>query len=237
MGVADRRKREKEERRETILLAATRVFLARGLSAATMEQIAREAELSKGALYLYFRSKDELFLSIALAALHEIRAGIQEVAEAEFAVGMDRVRRMVETYVGFALAYPNRFRVAMSWLNSSYEIDDSSPLFAEYQGEIQRIFGFGTAALSAARADGSMRAPGDPAQMMMQVWGSTVGMVLLESSKAEVERRVGARVAVSGVTKSFIDLVIAGLRAAPPQIQESPSDSTVNAPVLGMRVG
>lgn len=38
--------------------AATRVFVRQGFDAARMEDIAREAGLSKGALYLYFKSKD-----------------------------------------------------------------------------------------------------------------------------------------------------------------------------------
>ncbi|NIT76010.1 MAG: helix-turn-helix transcriptional regulator, partial [Thermoplasmata archaeon] len=54
MGVTERRLREREARVELILSSALRVFTARGLREATMEEIAEEAELGKGTIYYYF---------------------------------------------------------------------------------------------------------------------------------------------------------------------------------------
>jgi AcrR family transcriptional regulator len=64
MGTAERKKREKEQRRQEILKAAKEVFFSKGLEAATMDEIARRAQLSKGTLYLYFKSKEELYVSL-----------------------------------------------------------------------------------------------------------------------------------------------------------------------------
>jgi AcrR family transcriptional regulator len=50
--------------RERILVAALRVFGERGFHHATMQDIVRESGLSVGAIYTYFKSKDELFLAI-----------------------------------------------------------------------------------------------------------------------------------------------------------------------------
>lgn len=61
MGIAERRQREKELRREAIIKAATEIFKKKGLTASTMEEIASRAELSKATLYLYFTNKEELF--------------------------------------------------------------------------------------------------------------------------------------------------------------------------------
>jgi len=55
MGIQERKKREKERRRQQIMIAAKRVFSVKGYSKATMEDIAKEAELSPGTLYLYFK--------------------------------------------------------------------------------------------------------------------------------------------------------------------------------------
>ncbi len=49
-----------EERREQITEAATKVFAEKGFDKARMTDIAEEAELSKGALYLYFKNKDAI---------------------------------------------------------------------------------------------------------------------------------------------------------------------------------
>jgi len=51
-------------KRRQIIDGACRVFLERGFDAASMGEIAREAAVSKGTLYVYFKSKEELFAAI-----------------------------------------------------------------------------------------------------------------------------------------------------------------------------
>ncbi|WP_027480829.1 TetR/AcrR family transcriptional regulator [Deinococcus pimensis] len=59
-----RRDEDKTARREAILDAASRVWDERGYASATMTDVARETRLAKGTLYLYFRTKEELFLAL-----------------------------------------------------------------------------------------------------------------------------------------------------------------------------
>ncbi len=66
MGVAERKERERRWRRRQIREAALEVFSRKGYQAATMEEIAAEAELSKGVLYYYFPSKEVLYRSLVL---------------------------------------------------------------------------------------------------------------------------------------------------------------------------
>jgi TetR/AcrR family transcriptional regulator, transcriptional repressor of aconitase len=56
---------EKERRREAILEAARRVFAAHGYEGATVVRLERETGLSRGAIFNWFPSKDELFLALA----------------------------------------------------------------------------------------------------------------------------------------------------------------------------
>ena len=70
MGIHERKERERERRRQQIIVAAKRVFSKKGFTRATMEDIAHEAELSPGTLYLYFKNKDELYASLSLRILH-----------------------------------------------------------------------------------------------------------------------------------------------------------------------
>lgn len=67
-----RKKREKEARRNLILESAKKLFLDLGFENTTMKNIAIEAELSKGTLYNYFKSKDDLYLAVATIAIKEI---------------------------------------------------------------------------------------------------------------------------------------------------------------------
>ncbi len=53
-----------QERVKEILNAALKVFLKKGYSNATMEDIINETSLSKGGFYYYFKSKEDIFLMI-----------------------------------------------------------------------------------------------------------------------------------------------------------------------------
>ena len=53
-----------EERKDQIMNAAEDVFTRKGFSDARMDDIAEETGLSKGTLYLYYKSKDDLIISI-----------------------------------------------------------------------------------------------------------------------------------------------------------------------------
>ena len=61
---AKRKEREKEARKHAILEAAARVFSRKNFGEATLDEIAIDAELSKGTLYNYFKDKQDLFEKI-----------------------------------------------------------------------------------------------------------------------------------------------------------------------------
>ncbi|UCE28205.1 MAG: TetR/AcrR family transcriptional regulator [Candidatus Coatesbacteria bacterium] len=69
-----RRERERETRRAEIIAAARKVFAAKGYDAATLDEIAAEAEFAKGTLYGYFDGKRDLFLKM-------VEEGFDEVAD------------------------------------------------------------------------------------------------------------------------------------------------------------
>lgn len=73
MGIAERRERERDlqqqRRRGQILEAAKRLFHTKGFTVATVEDIAKEAELSPAAIYLYFKNKDDIYVSLNLQLL------------------------------------------------------------------------------------------------------------------------------------------------------------------------
>src|SRR5262245_7824939 len=71
-----------EARSGAIRAAARRVFAAKGYDGAKMEEIAREAELSAGALYRYFRNKQELLVAVFEDCMAQNRAMFQAAAGA-----------------------------------------------------------------------------------------------------------------------------------------------------------
>lgn len=57
-------RRRPQKRPEEILDAAMRVFCGRGFHKANLEEVAREAGISKGTIYLYFKNKEDLFIAM-----------------------------------------------------------------------------------------------------------------------------------------------------------------------------
>lgn len=63
---------DKKAKRDQILDAALQVFSRRGFAQATMQEIAAAADIGKGTLYEYFRSKDEIIHSTWLAFMRQM---------------------------------------------------------------------------------------------------------------------------------------------------------------------
>ena len=71
-----------EERRQAILDAAVRVFALHGFAAATTDDIARSAGLSKGGLYWHFKSKDDILAALLEQMFNQELAALEQLAGA-----------------------------------------------------------------------------------------------------------------------------------------------------------
>lgn len=94
-GIRARQIHEKEGRRQEILAAGLRCLAEERFGALTMAQVAREAGVAKGTLYLYFRTKEALFLALTedmlltwFEALDEALGASREVLGAEGLAGL-----------------------------------------------------------------------------------------------------------------------------------------------------
>src|SRR5689334_9941361 len=77
----ERKAQERQARRRRIQEAARTVFSERGYAGASIELIARAAQLSVGAIYLYFRSKEDLYTSLIEDALTVFDVEMGQVRE------------------------------------------------------------------------------------------------------------------------------------------------------------
>ena len=71
MGLEERRRREKEQRRSVIVNAARKLFFEKGFKYVTVDNIAKKSELSKGSIYLYFKSKEEIYTHILFSDIEK----------------------------------------------------------------------------------------------------------------------------------------------------------------------
>ena len=80
-------------KRDLILKAATKLFARRGFFNAQVADVAREAGVAAGTVYLYFQSKDDLLISIFERTMHE---GLEAARQALAGVSdpVERLRRL-----------------------------------------------------------------------------------------------------------------------------------------------
>jgi AcrR family transcriptional regulator len=107
-----RREQRRERSREEILDAARRVLLRNGISATTLEAVAREVGVSKTALYYYFPSKDALFFELVFGSLQSqanaVHAAVEQAddgAQALRAIIRESAQAFIPRIDDFRLAY------------------------------------------------------------------------------------------------------------------------------------
>ena len=98
MSVRERHKRERQARSTTILAAALRVFGEHGLEHSTIEMIAREAEVAVGTIYLYFASRDDLFLNLLVERGEQLRERYLEIQASKLAP-LEELREVAAAYL------------------------------------------------------------------------------------------------------------------------------------------
>jgi AcrR family transcriptional regulator len=147
MGIQERKEREKERRRQQIMVAAKRVFSGKGFNKATMEDIAQEAELSPGTLYLYFKNKEELYASLSLRILQYLLIRVEHVNEEKNANPEEKLKALVDAMYD-VYEFDPLIIINMFHLQSSETLKNLSPqLMAEIKdlsgkslGSIAKIF-------------------------------------------------------------------------------------------------
>src|SRR5436309_13025824 len=86
-------------KRDVILRAATDVFADRGFFNAQVADVARAAGVAAGTVYLYFRSKDDLLVSIFEKPMREALARVRD-AVADTTDPRERLRRVARPHLG-----------------------------------------------------------------------------------------------------------------------------------------
>jgi len=115
---------ERSDKRERILLAAERIFARHGFFAARVSEIAKEAGVADGTIYLYFKSKDDLLISLFEQRMTQVnetlRAAIAGVPP------KDQLRAFIKAYLQLVHDEPGAAEVL------TIELRQSSKFMKEY---------------------------------------------------------------------------------------------------------
>ncbi len=185
--VKRRKEREKQQRAQSILDAATKVFLAKGYAKTTMDDIALEAEITKPTIYQYFETKEQLYFSLMAPFIEELGSRIEKiekkVLEGEYEKGTSLVCDLFRNMYGAYQTYPYRFRIVQFFQQSGriWEMSDSvsSSLNAKGKQNFERI----RRVLASGIEQGLLK-DYNVYELTDVLWGLFVGVVQLSDVKS-----------------------------------------------------
>jgi AcrR family transcriptional regulator len=182
MGVKERREREEAARVEIIVAAAERVFTKSGYFHARMDDIAEAAELAKGTIYYYFKSKDEIFVHILERETRQVQAEVLRRL-----AGRDSLLGVLELWIDFYLEYfeknPGFLRMFLPCMGGIIHFEDEAAARKLLRNAGQwRIL---RDALTAKMTRGPIPGGVDEMMKFLKTLQIGMGLKLLQGEKAE----------------------------------------------------
>jgi AcrR family transcriptional regulator len=118
MGITKPRRKElPENRRACILNAARCVFARQGYAETVVDDIAGQAGMAKGTLYLYFKSKEQIFLAALIDDARRLESLTRERMEAA-ETWQDKLRAYVFTRMEYLEAHEDFLRIYLAEIRS-----------------------------------------------------------------------------------------------------------------------
>ncbi|MFC1532175.1 TetR/AcrR family transcriptional regulator [Thermodesulfobacteriota bacterium] len=207
MGTFERKEREKEARKKTIFEAAKSVFFEKGLQASTMSQIAKKAELSKGSLYLYFPSKEELFVNILLEGI-EILIERFENAVKDEGSWEKKIKNIGRAYYDYYREYKGYFHILFLFQHGDFSEKISEPLHQLCINKGLSCLSILSQAIKEGMDVGHI-SPDDPMELAIVLWGSINGIIFLYEDKEHMEYITGT---LDNLINKSIEVLMDGLK-------------------------
>ncbi len=191
MGLEERRKRERENRKNVILKAARKLFLEKGFKTVTVESIARKAELSKGSIYLYYNSKEEIYTQILLSDIDKFHNHIADLLQNP-SNASEALVRLADIYVDFFLNERELFRILMTFMLHTTDMNLPQDLNRQIIKTTNRTIGIIEEIFNYGIERGEFPATINVRQNRNAIWGMLNGVISLylfignETKRAEV---------------------------------------------------
>src|SRR4051794_23398113 len=116
------------DKRERILLAAERIFARHGFFAAKVSDVAKEAGVADGTIYLYFKNKDDLLISLFETRMQQVNDALRVAIDQTKAKGpIEQLRAFIRAYLQLVHDEPAAAEVL------TIELRQSSKFMKEYE--------------------------------------------------------------------------------------------------------
>ena len=96
--------------RDEILFVSKELLIKEGFSKMSMRRIAKKAGVSATSIYLYFKNKDELLLTLIEESIENLKTALMEVVDESKGFLM-QLEEMARAYIQFALNHPQEYEI------------------------------------------------------------------------------------------------------------------------------
>lgn len=110
MGVTERRAREKEALRQSILDAASQLVIEQGHNNLSIRKIAEKIEYAPSTIYLYFQDRYEILASICTDVFERLTSQLEDLAARE-PEPLEGLRQGLRCYIRFGLEHRSHYQV------------------------------------------------------------------------------------------------------------------------------
>ncbi len=204
MSIAERKVREKENRRNDILDAAESVFFTKGMEASTMDEVAEVAELSKGTLYLYFKSKEDIRFAIFQRGAAILNTLMQQNL-VEDQSGKDQLISLGQTFILFSHQYKDYFKLFIEIQTSNMErLNIGERAFEEYIKNQSPISIVHSCVIKGLQ-DGSLRNDIPESHLTATLWSQMLGILMVITNHHHLFRILN--IEVEDVLRTHLDIV------------------------------
>ena len=207
LSTSERRAREKAQRRQQILDAARQEFFERGFHRPTVDDVAARAEVSKGTIYLYFVSKEEILAHLLLEGLDLLLAEMEGAYNPQSSPEA-ALRALAGAYLRFCQSHPHHFRLIMAFDRGRFEESISPELYQQVLNQSLQGLELVAQTIEMGKTSGVFQVD-DPWQAAGSVWAALNGVLVL---MAHPLRQRMLRNDLETMFEATLDLVVRGLK-------------------------
>ena len=207
MGIKERRLREKKIRQKEILEAAKELFFELGFAATSMNQIAKKVELSKGTLYLYFKNKEELYISLLIEGMDLLNEKFSK-AIIDKAAWHEKLAAIGWAYYKFSLDHQQFFHINFQFHQGEITQNISDDLYQKCRETGVTSLNFLAESIGQGMALNEIK-KNDPMSIAVVLWGSLTGIILLYEGKDHRKLMPGS---LKNLIKKSINISLKGLK-------------------------
>ena len=173
---------ERQRLRTLIIDAARELFVARGVDAVTMREIAKRIGYSATSIYLHFADKEALLRAICDTDFLALAISLKNVML--IANPVDRLHALGRSYAAFALTHPNHYR--LMFMTERTPCDDTEQSSLQRNSAEQDAYYQLKTVVNDVHVAGYFRADLKDADLIAQtIWACMHGLCSLQISMAE----------------------------------------------------